>query len=131
MFAFLLTVPFTQRWSSVSAFDRDVYFVTLLCAAAASAFLIAPSAYHRLTWRGHDKAHMLVASNRLAIVGLLFLALSITGAALLIGDVLYGHVTAYAVAAGTAALLAWLWFGLGLARRLRRREQFARDVRNR
>src|SRR5918996_1213051 len=76
LFAFLLTVPFTQRFGDVSEFQKTVYFVTLLCAAAASAFLIAPSAYHRLRFRQRDKHQMVVTSNRLAIVGLAFLALA-------------------------------------------------------
>ena len=35
LLAFLLVVPFNARWSRVTAFDRYVYFVTLLCIATA------------------------------------------------------------------------------------------------
>ena len=48
LFAFLLTVPFTQGWARSPTFQQDLYFVALLCSAAATAFLIAPSAIHRL-----------------------------------------------------------------------------------
>src|SRR4026209_2305900 len=48
LFAFLLAVPFQQRFEMVNAFQRDVYLVTLLAAATATAFLVAPSAYHRI-----------------------------------------------------------------------------------
>jgi Family of unknown function (DUF6328) len=37
LFAFLLVVPFNQRFGEVNAFQRDLYLITLLCAAAASA----------------------------------------------------------------------------------------------
>ena len=37
LFAFLLVVPFNQRFADVTSFQRTVYFATLLCAAAASA----------------------------------------------------------------------------------------------
>ena len=58
LFAFLLAVPFQQRFASVSAFQRDVYLVTLLAAAVATAFLIAPSAYHRIAFqRAREGAH--------------------------------------------------------------------------
>src|SRR6185503_19407484 len=88
LFAFLLGVPFTQRFSQVSDLQKDVYFVTFLCAATATALLIAPSAYHRLEWRQGDKEHLLVVSNRLAIAGTTFLALSISGTVFVVTDML-------------------------------------------
>src|SRR5919206_2660872 len=74
MFAFLLTVPFTQRFAQVSEFQRIVYFATLLCAASAVAFLIAPTAQHRILWRRHQKHQLIVVGNSLTIAGLGFLA---------------------------------------------------------
>ena len=59
--------------------QRDVYFVSFLCAAAAIALLITPSAYHRLRFRQHDKERMLFTSNRLVIAGTVFLAISLVG----------------------------------------------------
>jgi hypothetical protein len=50
LFAFLLAVPFQQRFGQVTDFQRIVYFGTLLASAAASACFIAPTAYHRLTF---------------------------------------------------------------------------------
>ena len=72
LFAFLLTVPFTQRYSRLDGIQRDIYFLAVLSTAMATACLIAPSSYHRLRWRQHDKAHMLETSNRLAIAGIGF-----------------------------------------------------------
>jgi len=51
LFAFLLGVPFTQRFGEVTDIQKDAYFLTFLCTAIATALLIAPSAYHRLNWR--------------------------------------------------------------------------------
>src|ERR671932_1269427 len=76
LFAFLLTMPFTQRFSKVNAFQEKVYFVTLLCAAAASALLIAPTAHHRIQFRQQDKDHLVLVANRLALAGLAALAVS-------------------------------------------------------
>src|SRR4051794_33171551 len=70
LFAFLLTVPFTQRFSQLDGIQRDIYFLAVLATALATTFLIAPSSYHRLRWRQHDKARMLETSNRLAIIGI-------------------------------------------------------------
>src|SRR5262245_65327148 len=74
LFAFLLAVPFASGWARVTNFQRDVFFVAFLCTAAATILLIAPSTYHRLRWREHDKEHMLVTANRLTIWGSVFLA---------------------------------------------------------
>jgi len=119
LFAFLLAVPFTQRFGQVTELQRDVYFVTFLCATAATALLIAPSAYHRLEWRRGDKEHLLVVSNRLVIAGTVFLALAISGSVFLVTDMLFEATSAALVAAVTAAFFGWFWYGLPLLRRLR------------
>ena len=118
LFAFLLGVPFTQRFSQVTDLQKDVYFVTFLCAAVATALLIAPSAYHRLEWRQGDKEHLLVVSNRLAIAGTTFLALSISGTVFVVTDMLFNKTSAAVVAGLTAAFFGWFWYGMPLLRRL-------------
>jgi hypothetical protein len=112
-------VPFTQRFGQVTELQKDVYFLTFLCAAVATALLIAPSAYHRLEWRRGDKEHLLVVSNRLAISGTVFLALAISGAVFVVTDMLFDAPSAAVVAALTAAFFGWLWYGLPLLRRSR------------
>ena len=120
LFAFLLVVPFTNGWKDVTDVQRYVYFVAFLCAALATAFLIAPSTYHRLRWREGDREYMLVTSNRLAIWGAVFLAAGMTATVFLITDVLFGNAWAATVAAVIGGAIAWLWFGLALVREARR-----------
>ena len=117
LFAFLLGVPFTQRFGQTTELQRDIYFLTFLCAAAATALLIAPSAYHRLNWRQADKEHLLVVSNRLAIAGTVLLAISIAGTVFVVTDLLFDATSAALVAAATAAFFAWFWYALPLFRR--------------
>ena len=119
MFAFLLTVPFTQRFAHVTKFQRYVYFVTLLCAAVSVALLIAPSAHHRILFRRHQKRQLVMLGGTLMIVGLLFLALAMTGVILLITDVLFKTATVVAVTAALGTLFAGLWYVVPLTRRLR------------
>lgn len=119
MFAFLLTVPFTQRFAQVTEFQRLVYFSTLLCAAAAVAFLIAPTAQHRILFRRHQKHQLIVRGNFLTIVGLAFLAVAMIGVVLLITDVLFKTTTVVVVTVATASLFATLWYVIPFARRLR------------
>ena len=47
LFAFLLIAPFNQGWHQTSGYERKVYVVALMCAAAASILLMATSAFHR------------------------------------------------------------------------------------
>jgi predicted membrane channel-forming protein YqfA (hemolysin III family) len=121
LFAFLLAVPFTQRFEQLTTAQKDVFFVAFLCTAVATALLIAPSAYHRLRWREHDKEHMLQLSNRLAIAGTLFLAAAVVAVVYLVTDLIFGLVATLLATLLAAILFGWLWYGLPLARRLRAR----------
>jgi Family of unknown function (DUF6328) len=117
LFAFLLVVPFSQRWANVTDLQRNVFFAAFMCTAAATALLIAPTAYHRLRFRESDKEQMLVTSNRLSIAGTAFLAVAITLVVYLITDVLFGGSWAPIVTALVGLVFLWLWYGLPLTRR--------------
>ena len=119
LFAFMLTVPFSQRFPELTDLQRTAYFLTFLAAALAPVFLIAPTAYHRIRWRDHDKERLLVASTRLAITGTVFLALAITGTVFVVTHVVFNGTLASIVAGMIAGALAWFWFGLPLTRKVR------------
>ena len=116
LFAFLLVVPFNQRFADITSFQQTVYFVTLLCATAACACLIAPTAHHRIEFREQDKERIVFGGNRLAIVGLTLLATAMTGAITLVTDFLYSSTTTTIAAAAVALLFATLWYAIPLRR---------------
>jgi predicted membrane channel-forming protein YqfA (hemolysin III family) len=118
LFAFLLTVPFTNQFSQITNGQRQVFFATFLLTTAATALLIAPSAYHRLRWRQHDKEQMLETANRLSIGGMVFLTLALVCAAFLVTDLMFHATMAALVTAVVAGFFAWFWWGLPLTRRL-------------
>ena len=118
LFAFLLVVPFSQRFSQVTELQKNVYFASVLCTTVATVLFIAPTALHRIEWRQRDKERMLVTSNRLAIAATVLLAVAMTAVVLLITDVLFGGLVVAIVTAVTAALFAWFWFVVPLYRRL-------------
>jgi cation transport ATPase len=120
LFAFLLAVPFQQRFGLVNSFQRGVYLVTLVAAAAATAFFIAPSAYHRIAFQQHEKERIIDMGTRQFVCGLVALAVAMNGAVLLVTDVLFKAPTEIITTVGVAALFVWLWFGIGLWRRWRR-----------
>jgi cation transport ATPase len=118
LFAFLLAVPFQQRFVEVTEFQRTVYFGTLLASAVASALFIAPTAYHRMMFRGRDKPRLVEMSSRLALAGLAALAVAMNGAILLVTDLLFQGATVVVTLVLTTVLFAGLWFVLGIVRRL-------------
>jgi Family of unknown function (DUF6328) len=117
LFAFLLTVPFNQRFAEVTEFQRDVYFGTLMCTALATVLLLAPSTLHRIQFRQDDKKFIVSASNRYAIAGFGFLMLSITGAVLFITDFLFGVTATVVATAFIVAMMGLFWWVLPLRRR--------------
>jgi Family of unknown function (DUF6328) len=117
LFAFLLTVPFTQRFRELTDVQEYIFFVALLCTTMGSVLLIAPSAYHRLRFREHDKKQMLFTANRLAIAGTVFLALAMTSAVYLVTDLVFHAALTVVVTALAAGAFAWFWYGLPLLRK--------------
>jgi Family of unknown function (DUF6328) len=110
LFAFLLTVPFSQRFDDLTSFQRNVYFATLLATTLSTACLIAPSAAHRLRFHKHDRNWLIESANVMTIAGLITLAVAITGAVLLISDVLFDGVRMWIYAAAAFVIIVALWF---------------------
>ena len=121
LFAFLLAVPFANGFPKLSATDRDIFFVAFIATALSTILLIAPSSYHRLRWRQHDKERLLVISNVLTIAGLFSLAVAITATVFVITDFLFHHTWAAAFTAMIGALFLVFWYGLPLAAAIRDR----------
>lgn len=119
LFAFLLVAPFNTAFRQISEFERKLYLATLLATAVSSMLLIAPSMYHRILFRHHDKAVLIAWSNRLMIAGMTGLALAMTSAIMLVTHVLFGPTTAVTTAASVAAGFAGLWYAVPLRRRRR------------
>ena len=116
LFGFLLTVPFQQRFQTIDDFQRIVYVATLLLTAAAAAVLMAPSAFHRLTFRRGQKPYLIRLGTRQTIAGMALLALAMNGVILLLTDLMFHTTTVVVIVAATSALFAWLWFGLAWTR---------------
>ena len=70
LFAFLLSLAFASRFDETTDFQRDLYIVTLVCAALATACLIAPVPFHRIVFRRGMKDDLIIAANRYVAAGL-------------------------------------------------------------
>jgi O-antigen/teichoic acid export membrane protein len=120
LFAFLLTLPFTNRFKDISDLDELVYVITLLSSATATAFIIAPVSGHRQVFRQGRKPELVRWSSRLAQAGLAFLLVSMVGAVFLVLDVVAGLRWAAVLGAVIAALYLVLWYLLPKAIRGKR-----------
>ena len=119
LFAFLLIAPFSQGFTRVNDLQKYAYLAALVSAALGSAFLIAPTPYHRIRFRDRDKEAMIRTANRLAIAGTVCLAVGISCALFFVTDFLFRSPVPSLLTALVAAVIAVLWYALPLARELR------------
>lgn len=113
LFAFLLVLPFQNRYDRLPAEGRAAYLLTLLLSALAAALLIAPASVHRLNFRAHDKEWIVHTAHRCVVAGTAVLGLSMAGAVFVVVSALYG-MWATVPTVATTLVLAWLWFILPL-----------------
>lgn len=122
LFAFLLVLPFNDRFDQLDRTDRRVYFAAVVTTALSSALFIAPAAHHRLRFRTADKEQLLKVGTRLASAGTLLLAVAMSASLWLVAGVLYGT----SVAAWTAGLVGGgtvlLWFAVPFLYRAKPRD---------
>ncbi len=119
LFAFLLSLSFTERFARIDDFQRWTYVGTLLLTALTTGLLVAPAAIHRMLFgRGVKKVTVRIG-HRLFVAGLAALTLTLTGAVLLVLDVAVGRTFALWSAAATGIVLICLWFVLPLPVRAR------------
>jgi Family of unknown function (DUF6328) len=117
LFAFLLTVPFSQRFNDLSDFQEKLYFGVLITVALATVMLVAPTAGHRILFRRQQKEFIVTISNTLALIGLLLLAIAMTGAIGLISDFIFGTTTAVVSTIVMALAYVGFWYVGPLRRR--------------
>jgi uncharacterized membrane protein len=110
LFGFLLSLPFTTRFSELDDAQTALYVIDLALAALATALLTAPVAHHRLEFRRHEKERLLHRANAMSIAGLAALGVAISGSMLLVLTVVAHGIVVAAVSAGVAAIIFTLWF---------------------
>jgi len=117
LFGFLLSLPFTMRFTKLNGAQRDLYVTSLVLAALATVLLIGPVAYHRLVFRQGMKEQLVRFANAMAILGLAAVAGAVLIAVLLVTDFVVGTVAADLITAVLAILLTTLWFIVPLSQR--------------
>jgi hypothetical protein len=111
MTGFLLTVPFSQRFSQLDALQRHLYLAVLAGSMITTALVVAPVAFHRALFRHRARWWLVEAANQCARAGLVMMALTISGAASLVFDVVGGTVAGSAAFVTTLVFYGALWGG--------------------
>ena len=117
LFGFLLSLPFTNRFTRLSQGQRDLYLATLVLAAVATALLLGPVAYHRLVFRRGQKERLVRAASVMAISGLATVGLAVSAAVLLVTGFVASPLPAALITAFVTCMFGALWFAFPLARR--------------
>ena len=112
LFGFLLSLPFTNRFSQLDRAQRNLYLIDIVVSAIATGLLTAPVAHHRILFRRHEKARILRRANVIALLGLGAVGVAISGSLLLVSSVVHDGVVAPIIATTIAAILFVLWFVL-------------------
>jgi hypothetical protein len=117
--AFLLSLPFQQRFETISHAQRVIYLVVVLLSIGATGFLVMPVAVHRAVFRKHEKDSLVRVADLMAKLGLALLALAVSGVVLLIFDVVVGAGAGIGFGLGTLGVLLVLWAVVPLIIRMR------------
>ncbi|WP_143230748.1 DUF6328 family protein [Actinosynnema sp. ALI-1.44] len=119
LFGFLLSIVFTERYEEVDDYVRTTHFITVLFTTAATALLTAPASWHRVLFRHGRREKIIGVANKLAVSGLVCLAVAITGTVLLIGEMVLGGWGAIVLGVVAALAFSTLWVFLPLRERIR------------
>jgi hypothetical protein len=117
LFGFLLSLPFTSRFTRLSHGQRDLYLATLVLSALATALLLGPVAYHRLVFRRGMKESLVRTASVMAIGGLAVVGLAVSAAVLLVTGFVASEVPAVLITVFVAGGDGIVWFAFPLARR--------------
>lgn len=106
---FLLTLPFQNRFATLSFALREVYLATVVCSLAATVLLVAPVGMHRLLFRRHKLRPLVSTAHRFAFSGLLLLGAALTGVAVVVFGTVLGDKAAVVAGVVTAAVMLGAW----------------------
>jgi hypothetical protein len=117
LLAFLLTLPFTNRFVTLNDGERAIYFTAVGLTSLAIVLLMTPGIQHRMRFREHDKDALLKSSNRLVLVASVVVGAAISAVLFLLAEYLYGLVAGFVTTAALVVLIGVLWYAIPWRRR--------------
>jgi Family of unknown function (DUF6328) len=116
LFGFLLSLPFTTKFSKLSQGQRELYLASLMLAAVSTALLLGPVAYHRMVFRQRQKERLVRAANAMSVLGLAAVSLTMSSAVLLVISYVASALPAALITVFIVCLFGGLWFAFPLVR---------------
>lgn len=121
LLGFQLAIAFTQPFLGLSTSQKDLYLLALGASVFSLLCLMAPVLVHRALFGRQRKTRLVAATHALTLVGMLGLAVAVTGSVSLAAWVAEGGAVSARFAGATAGGAVLLWLVLPLALRGRRR----------
>jgi hypothetical protein len=116
--AFLLTLPFTQRFTRTDQADKTLYVISLVSAAVSTALVIAPVSY-RQNVQAAALPNVVRVASRLARAGMLALLVAAVCSVTLALRIAVSANLAAGLGAATATVYVSAWYLLPAWHRLR------------
>ncbi|MEX5633141.1 DUF6328 family protein [Parafrankia sp. FMc2] len=113
--AFLLALPFQNRFSTLSSGQEWLYLGVVGLAISAMGLLVTPVSMHRAMFRKKEKENLVVVANRLAQAGLALFAVAVSGVVVLIFDVTKGFTAGVVAGVVTLVMFVVLWVAVPVA----------------
>ncbi|GAA1722669.1 hypothetical protein GCM10009809_18090 [Isoptericola hypogeus] len=106
---FLLTLPFQQRFADLDTYQITLYLVLVVLSVATTGMLVSPVALHRALFRRHLKKEIVTGGDRMTRVAIVLMAFVMTGAVMLVFDVVVGRTAGLVVGGSILGVLLVLW----------------------
>jgi hypothetical protein len=108
--AFLISVPFTQRFEQLSVLQKQVFIATFVTTVLAILCFVTPAAYHRRARPIHHKRSFKMLANGFLVAGLVPFSVSVVLSAWLTTSMVVGPDWALVIAGGAAVLVLVSWW---------------------
>lgn len=108
LLAFLLAVPFTDRFDEMDDLGRASFVTAILASLLAVVCFLTPAAIHRVGPRT-ARGDRLRWSIRLAMIGMACLAVALVGALWAVSSFVFNDLAALAITVPVAVLIPALW----------------------
>lgn len=115
IFAFLLILPFQQRFQDVDDFSRRLYVVVVCLMAISVVLTLAPVITHRFLYAKHKRDMLLTVADWFTKIAFVMIGVALIGALLLALDMVIDRGVALVVAVVAAVLVLLVWVVVPLA----------------
>lgn len=110
--AFLLILPFQQRFTDITVGQRTLYLVLISLALITTILMVAPVSLHRALFHRGRKARIVHIANRITVTALVFLGLTIVGTVAFVFNVVVGIFAMWIAVSLTVVLIVSMWLFL-------------------